>query len=145
MRPGALNASAPAPTTRAVDRALAPVLRLLPSAEGVGARRRRAAALTTAVLMISLAAHVAYAALGADGSDPIERLVDGVCRQLVMAAAVVLCALRVGRDDPDRGAWLALAIGLGLWVAGQSYWNAVPATSPDPPIPSPADAGWLAF
>jgi diguanylate cyclase (GGDEF)-like protein len=145
MRPGPLNTRANPPMTRLVDRALAPVLRLLPSAEDAGLRRRRAAGAVAAVLLLSFAVHVTYAAVGTGGSELADLLVNRVARQIVYLAAVVLCALRVRRDDPDRGAWLSLAIGLALWVAGQSYWNAFLAAAEDPPIPSFADAGWLAF
>ena len=129
-----------------MDRVLQPFARLLPHAEELGDRRRRAAALAAGVLLLTLAAHLAYTALGIGaGSETVDAIVNRWGRQLVMAAAVALCALRVVRDDPDRTAWLALTIGLGLWALGNTYWNAFLYTLEEPPFPSPADAGWLAF
>jgi diguanylate cyclase (GGDEF)-like protein len=128
-----------------VDLVLSPFARLLPSAECVGVRRRRAAAVVAAVLLAALAAHIVYAVIGAGDSELADTLINTWARQLTMVCAAVLCALSVRRGDPDRAAWLALAIGLGLWVAGNSYWNAFLVTSDDPPIPSLADAGRLAF
>jgi hypothetical protein len=128
-----------------VDLVLAPFARLLPIAGDVGARRRRAAAAATAILLLSLAAHVIYAVIGEGASPLADVLVNQVARQLTMISAALLCALSVRRGDPDGGAWLALAIGLGLWVVGNSYWSLFLAEAENPPIPSPADAGRLAF
>jgi diguanylate cyclase len=128
-----------------VDLVLAPFARLLPFAGEVGVRRRRAAAAATATLLLSLAAHVVYAVIGEGASQLADVLVNQGARQLTMISAALLCALSVRRGDPDGGAWLALAIGLGLWVAGNSYWNLFLAEAENPPIPSPADAAWLAF
>ena len=108
-------------------------------------RRRRAAGATAAVMLLALCAHIVYAAIGAGASDLADALIDQGARQLVTISAVVLCVLSVRRGDPDRGSWLALAIGLGVWVAGNSYWDLVLVHQEDPPIPSLADAGRLAF
>ena len=128
-----------------MDLDLAPFARLLPFAGEVGVRRRRAAATATPILLLSLAAHVIYAVIGEGASQLADVLVNQVARQLTMISAALLCALSVRRGDPDGGAWLALAIGLGLWVAGNSYWSLFLAEAENPPIPSPADAGRLAF
>ena len=108
-------------------------------------RRRRAAGATAAVMLLALCAHIVYAGIGAGASELADALINKGARQLVTVSAVVLCVLSVRRGDPDRGSWLALAIGLGAWVAGNSYWDLVLAHQEDPPIPSLADAGWLAF
>jgi len=129
-----------------VDRLLSPFACLLPVAAELGPRRRRAAALALAALLGSLAVHLAYTALDVGaGNELVDTIVNRWGQQVVMAAAIALCALRVRRDDPDRGAWLALTIALGLWGLGNTYWNAVLYTVEQPPFPSPADAGWLAF
>ncbi|HET8951823.1 MAG TPA: hypothetical protein VFN44_14985, partial [Solirubrobacteraceae bacterium] len=128
-----------------MDLVLSPFARLLPSAEHVGVRRRRLAAAVAAVMLLGLAAHLVYAAIGAGSSELADLLVTQVARQLTMVCAAILCALSVRRGDPDRRAWRALAIGLGLYVAGQTYWDLILVHQEDPPIPSLADAGWLAF
>ena len=108
-------------------------------------RRRRLAAAVAAVMLLGLAAHLAYAVIGAGASELGDLLVNEVARQLTMVCAAILCALSVRRGDPDRRAWRALAIGLGVYVAGQTYWDLILVHQEDPPIPSLADAGWLAF
>ena len=129
-----------------MDLVLSPFARLLPFAEEVGPRRRRAAAAATAVLLLSLAVHLAYTGLGLGaGSQLVDTIVDRWGRQVVMGAAVALCALRVRREDPDRATWLALTVALGCWTLGNTYWNAVLYTVEEPGIPSPADAGRLLF
>ena len=62
-----------------------------------------------------------------------------------MAAATALCALRCWSGAPGRPAWIALTVALALWGLGNAYWNIVLYHDPNPPFPSPADAGWLAF
>ena len=129
-----------------VDRVLAPLACLLPYSEQVSPRRRRAAAAAAGVLLLSLAVHLTYTALGVGaGSETVDTVVNRWGQQLVMGAAVALCALRVRREDPDRGTWLALTVALGCWTLGNTYWNAVLYTVEEPSFPSPADAGWLLF
>ena len=101
--------------TGLVDRVRSPLVRLLPSVETVGVRRRRVVAAAAAVMLLALAAHVVYAVAGAGASETADVLVNEVGRQLITVCAAVLCALGVRRGDPDRGAWLALAIG---WLDG---------------------------
>ena len=59
--------------------------------------------------------------------------------------AVDGATLDVRRGDPDRRSWRALATGLCVYVAGQTYWDLVLVHQQDPPIPSLADAGWPTF
>jgi diguanylate cyclase (GGDEF)-like protein len=101
--------------TGLVDRVRSPLVRLLPSVETVGVRRRRVVAAAAAVMLLALAAHVVYAVAGAGASATADVLVNEVGRLLITVCAAVLCALGVRRADPDRGAWLALAIG---WLDG---------------------------
>src|SRR3954468_21858705 len=60
---------------------------------------------------------------------------------------VVVCALRaLHASGPERGAWLALTLGLFGFFAGDVYYTVVitPMES-TAPFPSPADAGYLAI
>jgi diguanylate cyclase (GGDEF)-like protein len=60
-------------------------------------------------------------------------------------AAVVLCVGRVTYVERNRAGWLLLCVGLVLWVAGDIYYAHWVGNQPNPPFPSPADAGYLAF
>jgi two-component system cell cycle response regulator len=45
----------------------------------------------------------------------------------------------------ERGAWLLVGIGVLAWAVGNVYYTAVLYDMDDPPIPSPADVGFLLF
>jgi diguanylate cyclase (GGDEF)-like protein len=64
----------------------------------------------------------------------------------VLLAASLLCltaALR--RRGGERAAWLLIALGVLAWSVGEVFYTAVLWTDSDPPIPSPADIGYLLF
>lgn len=45
----------------------------------------------------------------------------------------------------ERLAWLLLGLGVCAWVLGELYFTAVLWADKSPPIPSPADAGYLSL
>ena len=45
----------------------------------------------------------------------------------------------------ERLAWALIGAGVLAWSLGEIYYTAVLWTDPAPPIPSPADAGYLLF
>jgi diguanylate cyclase (GGDEF)-like protein len=55
------------------------------------------------------------------------------------------CLVRARMLRDERVAWSLLGIGLLLFTAGEIYFAAALADEGPVPIPSPADAGWLAF
>src|SRR5918997_544599 len=61
---------------------------------------------------------------------------------LIAAAACLGRALSVRRE---RAAWLLIGGGVLAWTLGELYYTAVLWTESDPPIPSPADIGYLLF
>ncbi len=61
-----------------------------------------------------------------------------------MAAGVCLARVPSVRG-PERLAWALIGSGLLAWSFGELYYSAVLWTDPAPPIPSPADAGYLLF
>jgi two-component system, cell cycle response regulator len=64
---------------------------------------------------------------------------------LVELLAVAAVGLRAATTrGPERGAWIALALGLAAFAAGDLYWTFVLVDVDEPPYPSPADAGYLA-
>jgi two-component system cell cycle response regulator len=64
---------------------------------------------------------------------------------IVMGAGAALCLLRAAVIRRERGAWLLLGLGVMAWVLGELYFTAVLWTDSSPPVPSPADAGYLSL
>jgi diguanylate cyclase (GGDEF)-like protein len=63
----------------------------------------------------------------------------------LILAAGALCVARAARVRADRIAWSLLGLGMLLWVAGEAWYSLFLAELEEPPIPSVADALWLAF
>ena len=105
-----------------------------------GPRARRG---TLVVLAAGLALYVLQLTVGlADGALEWP-LTSGLYYALIIAAALV-CAARVVAVREDRLAWGLVAAGLVAWAVADIYWEVALAGLPEPPYPSPADAGWLA-
>ena len=64
---------------------------------------------------------------------------------VVMGAGAGLCILRAVLRREERAAWLLLGLGVMAWVAGELYFTAVLWNDASPPVPSPADAGYLSL
>jgi diguanylate cyclase (GGDEF)-like protein len=79
---------------------------------------------------------------GLDGGVFFSRFAHDVV--LIAAAAVCLARVPFVRR-PERLAWALIGGGVLAWSLGEIYYTAVLWTDPDPPIPSPADAGYLLF
>lgn len=62
-----------------------------------------------------------------------------------IAVAFGCVAWRAVAVRAERGAWLAIAAGLGCFLLGDLYFNGFLAGLEEPPYPSWADAGWLLF
>jgi two-component system cell cycle response regulator len=62
---------------------------------------------------------------------------------IVMGTGAGLCLLRAAARREERWAWLLLGLGVTAWVAGELYFTAVLWSDAAPPVPSPADAGYL--
>lgn len=95
----------------------------------------RAVALALVVVLVREAGVVAgsYALLGEAGTLGI---------QLACAALVLAAALRPGAE---RLPWCFVAGGMLAWTVGDVYTLVALAGDPAPPVPSPADAGYLLF
>ena len=63
----------------------------------------------------------------------------------VMGAGAGLCLLRAAVRRQERWAWLLLGLGVLAWVFGEAYFTAFLWTDASPPVPSPADAGYLSL
>ena len=64
---------------------------------------------------------------------------------VVMGAGAGLILARAALRRDERTAWLLLGLGVGAWVLGELYFTAVLWSDTSPPVPSPADAGYLSL
>src|SRR3954467_2728136 len=65
---------------------------------------------------------------------------------IVLLVASVLCiAGGLRRRGGERAAWLLIGAGALRWSCGGFSYRVVLGDAPAPPIPSPADAGYLLF
>lgn len=62
---------------------------------------------------------------------------------VVMAIGASLCLVRAARVADERAAWALIGTGLLSWIAGETYFTVALWDEASPPIPSPADAGFL--
>jgi diguanylate cyclase (GGDEF)-like protein len=106
--------------------------------------RRIRAALWTGCAIIALL----ILALAADGvfglgslSEPLGRWAPSIASAVAATGAV----LRVVTHERDRRAWAPLAVGLVLYSVAWIWWTAVWSDDAHAPMPSPADALWLAI
>jgi two-component system, cell cycle response regulator len=90
---------------------------------------------------LAYAAQAVFTVCGTGATD----LFENVVYPGLIATAGVLCALRAATARSERAPWAIIAAGLLLWAAGEAYATAVLVDAVDPPLPSPADALWIAF
>jgi diguanylate cyclase (GGDEF)-like protein len=91
-------------------------------------------------LLAGLLVYAAHAAFHL-GPELIETYVSPAL--FVAAAAIVVTRGVVGRGE--RGPWLVIGAGMVLWAAADIYYRVAVVNSPEPPYPSIADIGWLAY
>ncbi|MDX6698377.1 MAG: hypothetical protein QOE65_1774 [Solirubrobacteraceae bacterium] len=93
------------------------------------------------IALAALAAH-SVGILGGGGWDTFfsQWVYDGV-----MFGAAALCLARAAIVPADRGAWLAIGLGVLSYFAGEVYWSLRLTGLADPPYPSLADALYLGF
>src|SRR3954451_15271529 len=91
-----------------------------------------------ALLIAAVGLHVVRAATGFGGHGADDFFAQWLYDAIVAAAAGA-CLLRAALVRVDRGAWLALGIGLTAWTAGEIYWSLAFTNDSTPPYPSLAD------
>ena len=64
---------------------------------------------------------------------------------VVMAIGAGLCFARAAAERSERLAWTLIGSGLAFWIAGETYFTVVLWDDASPPVPSPADLGFLLF
>jgi two-component system cell cycle response regulator len=79
------------------------------------------------------------------GGSSLDRAVNGPLYDAVVVAAGLAALLKAGTQRSERAAWLLIAAAVLAWGAAEIYWTAVLEGDPTVPLPSPADAAYLAF
>jgi diguanylate cyclase (GGDEF)-like protein len=64
---------------------------------------------------------------------------------VMMATGAALCIARGIIRKRERAAWIVLGLAVLAWTLGELYFTAVLWTDASPPVPSPADAGYLSL
>jgi two-component system, cell cycle response regulator len=105
-------------------------LRLLPALKLAGA--------------VGLAVFFARAATGFGGEQADRVFNDGLYNALLVLAAG-MCLARALLRAGQRGAWLALGLGISAWVAGDLHYALAYGAAETPPFPSLGDVFYLAF
>jgi two-component system cell cycle response regulator len=97
------------------------------------------------IVLVLLAGWIAACELHALGLTWIPTGPEKWLHLVVMGAGAALCLLRAATRREERLAWLLLGLGVSAWVFGETYFTAVLWSDASPPVPSPADAGYLAL
>jgi hypothetical protein len=98
------------------------------------------------LLLASVAGLLAYGVhtLVGDGGR-VSAFFDNAVYYGLLVAAIALCTLRAVAAPAHRVAWALLAAGVACWTAGDVYWTIALDDVPEPPFPSFADIGYLAY
>jgi two-component system cell cycle response regulator len=109
-----------------------------------GTRWPRAVRVVFSVCVVWLTAHELHAVVAPalDLGPLFGRYAHDV---VLLAAAALAAAGALRRRGSERVAWLLIAAGVLAWSVGEIYYTGVLWTESDPPIPSPADIGYLLF
>jgi diguanylate cyclase (GGDEF)-like protein len=83
-----------------------------------------------------------WALLGGSGLDDF---VNGPLYDAVILSAGLAALLKADADRAERAAWLLIATAVLAWGAAEVYWTAALEGDATVPLPSLADAGYLAY
>jgi two-component system, cell cycle response regulator len=64
---------------------------------------------------------------------------------VAMAIGAALCVVRAAVRPRERLAWLLIGLGVAAWAFGELYFTVVLWDDSAPPVPSPADGGYLSL
>jgi diguanylate cyclase (GGDEF)-like protein len=64
---------------------------------------------------------------------------------VAMGIGGALCVTRAAVRPRERGPWLLIGLGVLAWVLGELYFTVVLWDASAPPVPSPADGGYLSL
>jgi diguanylate cyclase (GGDEF)-like protein len=91
--------------------------------------------------LVVLAAHDG----GVLGGPSLNSLVNDWLTNALLIALVVLTWVRAMVLRSEREVWIAMALALTFWTAGELYYTLAIEYAKNPPSPSLADAGYLLF
>jgi two-component system, cell cycle response regulator len=110
-----------------------------------GWERPRQVAYAALGLLSALLVFYAAVTLWTLGSASLQDAVGRWIYDAVVLGAALIVLWRAATAEAERGAWLALGLGLLFWALGQTYYSAVLYYASPAPFPSPSDALFLAF
>jgi two-component system cell cycle response regulator len=76
-------------------------------------------------------------------STDLGSLFDRQAYNGILIAVSAACLFRAVRVKDERKTWACISLGLLAWSFGDVYYTEALANDPSPPVPSPADAGYL--
>ena len=117
---------------------------LLPLASELPAATRAALSATWLFVFAGLVVLAAHDG-GLLGGPSLNSLVNDWLTNALLMALVGLTFVRAMMLRAERGVWLAMALALAFWTAGEWYYTLAIEYAKNPPSPSPADAGYLLF
>lgn len=79
------------------------------------------------------------------GGPGVDTIINEALFDAIVLSAGLACVMRALRGGPERAAWFLIGATILLQAATEFYWTATYASDPNPPYPSAADIGWLAF
>ncbi len=118
--------------------------RLLPLAGHLRRGERCALHITVCLLALMIAGTVAHQ-LSGWGAGRLDQIVRDWASSAIYVLAAAVVVLRAVRVPESRGPWILLAAALCLYVTGNLLWALWLQDLESPPIPSVADALWLAL
>lgn len=79
------------------------------------------------------------------GGAGFSDFVNGPVYAAVVLAAGIACLLKARASKQERGAWIAITAAIFISAVTDTYWAVAYADVANPPFPSVADIGYLAF
>jgi two-component system cell cycle response regulator len=98
-----------------------------------------------AALGLATVTYVAYTALGLRKHEAVAGVFDTWVYYGILFGAAAACVARVAHPSNRGRAWLALALAVLSWTAGDLYWLVFLRDDATTPFPSVADALYLGF
>ncbi len=99
----------------------------------------------TAIVLVGGTLLIAAHDWGGIGGARFGAFANGPLYAAVVLAAGIACLLKARASRNERGAWLAITAALFVSAITDTYWAAAHANLANPPFPSVADIGYVAF